>query len=155
MRSKFIDSLPKAKNYAFLLLKFRLRSQKEIYARLKKKGFAEETINETISFLKEKDFINDDYFTKAWIDARVKKPLGIRRLRQELSLKGIPKEIIDKQIQDLKKNYSEEEIVLKLAKNKFSRLKNIDSQKVKRRIYTYLLSRGFTPEIVIDAVNQL
>ena len=41
MRNKE-ELLQKAREYAFLLLKFRLRSEKEIYSRLKQKKFAEE-----------------------------------------------------------------------------------------------------------------
>ncbi len=47
---------------------------------------------------KEKDFINDSYFAGAWIDSRLLRPLGLRRIRQELKIKGIANEIIDEKI---------------------------------------------------------
>lgn len=147
--------LQKAKNYAFLLLKFRLRSEKEIRERLKKKKFDAQTIDDTLAFLKEKQFIDDNYFTKAWIESRLKKPLGIRRLRQELSIKGIDKEIIESRITEIKANYSEDEVVKQVAEEKLKKIKGIDPRKAKNRIYAYLLRRGFSPEIVIDALNQL
>jgi len=150
-----IDSLQKAKNYAFLLLKFRPRSEKEIYQRLKKKKFDDRIIKETIAFLKDKDFINDNYFAKAWVESRLKRPLGLRRIKQELRIKGIGKEIIDSQIDEIKKNYSEEDIVAEIARERFNRLKNIEPEKAKRRLYAYLLRRGFSPEIVIDVINKL
>jgi len=146
--------LQKAKNYAFLLLKFRLRSENEIRQRLKKKKFDVDIIERTVSFLKDKGFINDDYFAKTWIESRIKKPLGIRRLKAELSIKGINPAIIDTQINEIKKNYSEEDIVVGIVKAKLNKLKGIDPQKAKRRIYAYLLGRGFSPEVVIDVLNQ-
>lgn len=148
------ELLEKAKNYAFLLLKFRLRSEKEIRLRLKKKKFDQGVIEETVSFLKDKDFINDNYFAKAWIESRLKRPLGLRRIKQELSLKGINKEIIDSQIEEIRRNYSEEDIVTEIAKTRFNRLKNIEPEKAKRRLYAYLLRRGFSADVIIDALHQ-
>lgn len=151
-----IDSLQKAKNYAFLLLKYRLRSEKEIYTRLKKKKFDATIIEEILSFLKNNNFINDDYFTKAWIESRLSKSISLRRLKEELKIKGIDKEIIDSQISQIKKGYCESDIVTKIAQERFSKLQHrIEPQKAKRRIYAYLLRRGFSPEVVIDAINQL
>jgi len=151
---KNLGSLQKAKNYAFLLLKFRLRSENEIRQRLRKKRFAPEIIEETLAFLKERKFVEDNYFAKAWIEARIKKPLGIRRLKEELRLKGIDREIIENQINEIKRNYSEEDIVTEVAKERLKKIKGIDPQKAKKRIYAYLLRRGFSPETVIDVLKE-
>lgn len=155
MGNKNKDSLQKAKDYAFLLLKFRLRSEKEIYGRLRKKKFEEKVIKETLAFLKDKRFIDDNYFAKVWIESRIKKPLGLRRLKQELKIKGIDKEIIDSQIEQIKKDYSEEDIVTEIAKRRLQKLKGIEPRKAKRRILGYLLRRGFSPDIVMDVISQL
>ena len=147
--------LQKAKDYAFLLLKFRLRSENELRQRLKKKKFDADIIEMTLFFLKDKGFIDDNYFAKTWIESRIKKPLGIRRLKAELSIKGINKAIIDTQIDEIKKSYSEEDIVGGIAKGRLNKLKGIDPQKAKKRVYAYLLRRGFSPEVVIDVLNQI
>ena len=155
MSNKNTDVLRKARDYAFLLLKFRLRSEKEIYQRLKNKKFDEGIVRETITFLKDKNFINDDEFARAWMESRIKKPLGLIRIKRELRLKGIDNGIIEKQIKEITQDYSEEEIVSKITQDKFRKLKNIEPVKAKRRIYAYLLRRGFSPEAVIDAINQV
>lgn len=155
MNNKDKDLLQKAKDYAFLLLKFRLRSEREIYERLRKKKFDERIIKETLTFLKEKDFIDDNCFAKTWIESRIKKPLGLRRLKAELKTKGIDKEIIDRQIDQIKKDYSEQDIVTKIAQKRLQKLKGIEPQKAKRRTQDYLLRRGFSPDVVIDIINQL
>lgn len=138
-----------------MLLKFRPRSEKEIYGRLEKKKFNIDVIKEVIAFLKEKRFIDDNYFARAWLESRIKKPLGIRRLKEELRVKGIAKEIIDNQINEIRKNYSEQEIVEKIIREKFNKIKDADPRKAKRRVYAYLLRRGFSPDIVIDTINQI
>ena len=155
MNNKNRDSLEKAKNYAFLLLKFRLRSENEIRQRLKKKKFDTQIIENVVSFLKDKGFINDNYFAKTWVESRIKKPLGLRRLKEELKIKGIDKEIIEERINEIKKNYPEEEIIASIARERLKRIKDIDPQKAKKRIYAYLLRRGFSPDIILDVVGQL
>lgn len=146
--------LEKARNYAFLLLKFRLHSEHELYERLKKRKFEEGVIRGVLEFLKDKNFIDDNLFTKTWIESRLKKHFGLRRLKQELRIKGINKEIIDGQISELKKNYSESEIVVKIAKERLNKLKDIEPHKASMRVYGYLLRRGFPPEIVSEILSQ-
>lgn len=154
-RSKVLDPFTRAKNYAFLLLKFRLRSEHELYSRLKKKGFPEPIIRKTVSFLKEKGFIDDSVFAKNWISSRLKRPFGLRRITQELKLKGVDREVIAEQVQGLKGNYSEEKVVEEIAKGKLNKLKNVEPQKARSRLYGYLVRRGFTGEIVIEVINKL
>ncbi|MBM3246306.1 MAG: regulatory protein RecX [Candidatus Omnitrophica bacterium] len=149
------DSLLQAKEYAFLLLKFRLRSEQELHSRLKRKKFSEEVIGQAIAFLKEKNFIDDNYFAKSWIDARLKRPLGLARIKQELRIKGVGKAIIDNQIDEVRKDYSEIDIVNKLAQDKMKRLKGIEPKKAKQRLYAYLLRRGFSVDVVLEVLANL
>ncbi len=148
-------SLERAKEYAFLLLKFRQRSEKEISARLKKKNFQEKIIKQTLAFLREKAFIDDESFARAWINQRVKRPYGLRRITRELRIKGIDEECVAGILQELKESYNEEEVVRRLAKERFDRIKGIEPPKAKKRIYSYLLRRGFSPEIIIACINNL
>lgn len=154
-KNKALELFQKAKESAFFLLKFRQRSEKEIYDRLKRKKFEEVIIQQTLRFLKDKEFIDDRRFARAWIESRINKPIGLRRLREELKLKGIAKEIISEQLDRIKENYSEEDIVIQVARNKFEKIKGLDPQKAKRRVYAYLLRRGFSPDVVIEAISQL
>ena len=152
--NKRVDGFDKARDYAFLLLKFRLRTEFELIQRLQKKKFSVETANEVVAFLKEKRFIDDNVFAKAWLNSRLKRPLGLRRIKQELRQKGIDKAVIETEIGKVK-GYSEAETVLELAKERLGKLKTIEPVKAKRRVYEFLLRRGFSPEVVIDVLNQL
>lgn len=149
------DSLEKAKNYAFLLLKFRPRSEKEIAGRLKIKKFDPAIIRETLVFLKAKDFVNDKYFASAWVDSRLKKPLGLLRIRQELRIKGVDKDIIDAKIEEAQKSYSEKDVVRMIVRERFLKLKGLEPKKRRARLFSYLMRRGFSAESVIDAINEL
>lgn len=146
--------MQKAKDYAFLLLKYRLRSEKEIFERLKKKKFDDNTVRLVLSFLKDKGFVDDEAFAKAWVGSRIKRPYGFRRISRELNLKGIDPRIINNQLEEVRKDYRESEIVRELAQKRFARLKDLERKTAKRRVYSYLLRRGFSPEAVIDALEE-
>jgi len=153
--SRTPESLEKAKNYCFLLLKFRPRSEYEIRERLKRKKFGEPVIKAVLAFLKEKSFIDDEAFTQAWVDFRLKKSFGLRRITQELRIKGIDKDIVAQVLEKTKENYSEREAVAKITRERLNRLKEIEPQTAKRRLFAYLLRRGFSSEAIIDALEQL
>jgi len=150
-----LNSAEKARAYAFLLLKFRLRSEAELKARLKQKGFSEELSRDTVNFLKDKEFIDDRVFAKGWVAARLKRPFGIRRIKQELIAKGLNQGIIEDALVQAKKGYSEDQIVSQLAQERFLRLRNVEPQKAKARLYAYLLRRGFSPDVVSEIIKQL
>jgi regulatory protein len=138
-----------------LLLKFRLRSEHELKARLKQKGFSEELAADTVSFLKDREFIDDRVFAKSWVSSRLKRPLGLRKIKQELAQKGIAKEIISEALAQANKQYPESQIVSQLAQQRFSKLKAIEPLKAKARVYGYLLRRGFSPDVVSEVIRTV
>lgn len=149
------DPLIKARQYAFLLLKYRLRSEEELRLRFRRKKFDTKTIEETISFLRQKRFIDDRLFCRAWIDSRLKRPYGLRRIKLELKKKGIPAKVIEEESAKVCENYSESSEILELAKTRFEKLKDMEPYAAKRRLYAWLLRKGFNPESVSEAIEQL
>jgi len=147
--------LEKAKAYAFLLLKFRLRSEREICSRMKRKKFPPEVIGATVDFLKKKKFIDDEAFARAWMDSRLKRAMGLRRVRNELKLKGVKAPVIEQSVAAVKEDYSEDAVVADLIRHKLRALKPSDIQKTKQRIYAFLIRRGFSPDVIVDNLNQI
>ncbi|MBM3243751.1 MAG: regulatory protein RecX [Candidatus Omnitrophica bacterium] len=143
------------KEYAFLLLKYRLRSEKELYQRLKKKKFSEEEIRQLISFLKKKNFLDDKVFTKAWITSRLNRSFGLRRISQELKIKGVSTDLLEENIRLVKNNYCEAKVVEELAKERLGRLKGIEPTRARNRTYAFLIRRGFSPETIADTLNKI
>lgn len=146
-------SLEKAKEYAFFLLKFRLRSEHELISRLRQKGFTEEACRETVNFLRDRRFIDDRVFAKGWVASRLKRPFGLKRIKGELLQKGLAKEIIEEAFTQAEKEYDELSVVKDLAGRRFGRLKSIDPLKARQRVYGYLLRRGFSPDSIKAAVK--
>jgi regulatory protein len=147
--------LEKARAYAFLLLKYRLRSKRELGERLRRKKFPEQVIEQLIGSLEAKGYLNDSAFTKAWIASRAGQRFGSRRIRQELRLKGVDPALIEEGLREMNEAQPESETIRALAEEKFRKLKDLDPQTAKRRIYAYFLRRGFSPDAVMDIINGL
>ena len=60
MAKKAGDAQKKALNYAYLLLRFRKRGPREMRLRLETKGFGSKEVDETLSFLEDKGFIDKE-----------------------------------------------------------------------------------------------
>ncbi len=123
--------------------------------RLKQKEYSDDVIQGTIGFLKEKRLVDDEDFSRLWCESRLRVPLGLRRIRRELSAKGIDKEIIDACISRIQEEYSESETVVRLAREKFEKIKKDAPEAARKRVYAYLIRRGFSPDAVTDAVSGL
>ena len=150
------SSSKKALEYAFLLLKFRLRSEKELADRMLRKKFSAGLVKDTVAFLREKRFIDDRMFAKAWVSSRLGKPMGVRRLRQELRLKGIDKKFIDEAIEDQsRQGYVEAATVRDIVESRLARLKGLDPKIIKTRLYAYLVRRGYSADVIIDELSRI
>lgn len=143
-----------ATSYAFFLLKFRPRTVKELGERLKKKGFPPEDVDSALSLLKEKKFIDDKDFADRWIKARVKRSFGIIRIKRELLAKGIEPGFVQEATERLKDEYPQERAALELAREKAKKLKKTEKAKAVQRCYAYLLRRGFSAFVSMEAVKR-
>lgn len=147
--------LSSAKRASYHLLKIRPRSEYELRGRLKIKGFQKEIIDSAIKELYRIGLLDDLAFARLWVESRIKKPLGLNRLSYELKIKGIDKEIIKQVISDFDSPEKEEAVVRELLQNKLKKLANLDKQKIKSRLWSYFLRKGFSRDIVYDVLREL
>ena len=145
----------KAKDYAYRLLSYRQRSTEEIKGCLERKGFTPKTIRDTIKYLSEIDYLNDENFAKLWMRSKMQSnPLAFSLLRYQLKRKGIDRQIIEKVVSDFAGQYDEYKIARELASSRRPRYKGLEPLKVKRRLYDYLRRRGFSHEVISEAINR-
>ena len=152
------EAFKKARNIVFQLLKTRHQTEKEIRDKLGKKAFEKNTIEKTVKYFKDLDFINDRLFAQKWIRYRLAKPYGKVKIRFELKNKGVSQPIIDDEIREATgaENYSESETAWRLAQKQIAKHenKNIDKEKIKQRVYRYLARRGFGPDAIQEAIKK-
>jgi len=152
---KVVDDFQKAKNACYRLLKVRQRSAKELRDRLKLKGFAAEVIEEVLVCLVQTGLVDDEAFARAWVEARIRKPLGVHRLYAELAVKGIDKQIIERVLEEHNNPQQEVQAIRQLLEKKKTQLRGLDKKKMKERLWGFFLRKGFSKDTVFDILNKL
>jgi regulatory protein len=143
-----------AKAAALRFLKIRPRSIAELKEKLQIKGFSSAEIEAAVLDLMASGSLDDRAFTKSWINYRLARPFGFRRIIQELKAKGIDQEIIEQAVLEVKGSYDPEDVALDLARRRWQRLPDIDTQKKKKRVLDFLLRRGFDAEVVTRVLRK-
>ncbi len=149
--------LRSGRNYVWRLIKFRMRSEAEIRRRLADKKYDAPVIEELIAYFNNLGYINDREFAASWMRARLSKPLGLRVVQAELKKKGIDSRIIDELLSEKKNAVNEPAVVEELAGRQYNRLKEKKDSpdKIRRKLYGYLMRRGFSTDTVIEIINKL
>ena len=80
-----------AKAAALRFLKIRPRSIAELKEKLGGKGFSPTEIEAVVLDLMASGLLDDRAFTKSWINYRLARPFGFRRINQELKDKVLKK----------------------------------------------------------------
>ena len=154
----------RAKNNAYALLRQRPRSEFEIRSRLKLKGYGGDVIEEVVESLRRVGEIDDARFAKLWVESRMHtNPMGDVVLKHELKLKGIADPIIEATLEEKARNYDEYEVAFNMAKEQFERFKKLDAsaslgtgrRKALKRVYDFLLRRGFKYETVREIIEKI
>ncbi len=135
-------------NYAFRLLNRKDYTQKELKDKLCGKFSCsnESEIDKVLRHLEGHNFLNDSRYAENYVYFRLKKGYGKRRIRHELTEKGINNELIEKALS----NSSE------IVENVFlKKLKQLEGKKRKRsKLFDFMLRRGFESEKIIELLNK-
>jgi len=146
----------RARNNAYALLRQRPRSVYEIRNRLKLKGYAPGVIEDVVANLERTGDLNDEKFARFWVESRMHmNPAGDVVLKHELKRNGISDGIIEAVLAEKAEKYDEYEVALSMAKDRFERLKKLDRRKATKRIYDFMLRRGFKYDNIRRVIENL
>ena len=146
----------KAKAHAFRFLSYRERSHWELAQYLKKKEYSHPMIQQTLDYLTELDYINDQRFALQWSQFKINKnKIGRSRLYMELSGKGIDKAIIEKTLNAIYKDNPEKDLAEQCARKKWVSLKGTQKEKKKQRLVQFMQRRGFSSDIIYQSLKTL
>jgi regulatory protein len=143
----------KAKQYAFKLLSYRGRSEKELAERLSKKGFTKPVASSTIKYLKQTGLIDDRALAESLKrEVLTTKLLSHRGAKRFMLNRGIPGDIIDLVlINDVNEDI---ENARKLVDKKLRILKKYSQDTAKRRLYNLLYRRGYSTETIMKVLKD-
>ncbi|MDD5137039.1 MAG: regulatory protein RecX [Candidatus Omnitrophica bacterium] len=146
----------RAKNNAYSLLRQRPRSEFEIRNRLKLKGYGSDVVESVIEGLRRAGEIDDARFAQLWVESQMHlNPVGDVVLRNKLKEKGVSDPIIEAVLAKKAGDYDEYELALNMAREQFARLKKLDRRKALKRVYDFLLRRGFKYDTVRTIVENI
>ena len=149
------ESLIRCKNSALRIIEKSYKTEKEVRDKLILKGYEENSINKSIEFLKEYNFVNDSNYTKAFISDKLKSQ-GSQKIKYTLIQKGISKDSIDEELSNLNKE-NEKNVALNIAKKKLNIIKNKenDNYKISGKLYRYLISKGYGYDVTNEVVKEI
>lgn len=149
------DEFLACKSAALSLINYKMRSSKELRDRLFIKGYSKKQVDKTLNYLKEKSFLNDQYYANEYFKQLLHmKNFSLNKIKQKMYEKGIDKELI-MDIQD--HEYSEliEKKNCLYHAEKKSRSLDLDDRKSYDKAFRYLVSNGFSFEMSKNTLNEL
>ena len=145
---EYIEARGKAIKY----IMYKLRTSFEVRNKLFDLGFDERIISQVICDLIELQYINDEDFTKKFIESNKKsKKISKSMIKLKLKNKGIDGEIIEKYFSEIE--FDDIDAIKKLlVKKKFSNELEYDE---KNKIIAYCVRKGFNMNDVIRAIKDM
>lgn len=129
-------------------LSVRPRSRREVEVRLRRDGLGDEAISAAADRLAEMGYLDDRKFAAAFARDRIRlRPCGARRLRSELRCKGVAPSDAERGIEEAfaEEDVTEVELLERVATARAGRLTGEDPDRDRRRLYGFLVRRGFDP----------
>ena len=149
------DEGMRAKNYALELLSNKSYSKSQMTYQLGQKGFGTEAIDITLEDLEQLGHIKDENFAKKWVERRQRsKPKGKKVLEHELTNQSIDKTTVDRVLAGIHDG-EEVNIALQLAQKQVKRYQSLAPEVAKRRLYGFLLRRGFDYETIQSVIERV
>lgn len=140
------------KDYAYYLLKFRDYCEKELEHSLHRYSQNEQNIKSIINELKSKNYINDESYTKCYVEKMFNKGFSKNRVIKELEVLNIDEQIIYNSLID----YNEEEILITKIKKLFNiAIKKKTYVNAKKDIYQKCIYEGFDSSLVYELLENM
>ena len=146
------------KQKALHLLGRRHHSSYELKIKLKQKGYKQEFIEQIVEDLNSKGLLNDYEFATSFTEENIRNKFwGKKKVESELFKRGIGGEIISKVIEEKFPNQNELDNALELGKKKMKliQLRKTEPAKLRAKLYSFLISKGYDYETCRRVVEIL
>ncbi|MBL7072491.1 MAG: regulatory protein RecX [Candidatus Omnitrophica bacterium] len=146
----------KGKKYSLRLLAARGRSVYELRSRLLKAGYDSTISENVISELKKENILNDTRFASEWVDSRLEfSPRAAEVIRSELEDKGVGDDIIGRVFEEKAEKLDNRAIARNLIKDKLSLERELSGEKLRAKVFRFLVGRGFDAEFSEELVEEI
>jgi regulatory protein len=146
------DSRESAYLQALRLLGYRQRTEAEVRRNLHKHEIPAETVDYVIARLRQNRLVDDENFAQNFIESRSEsRPRSRRALQFELRRHGVDPILIEHALEDI----DDEELAYQAALKKARRLKGLEWQDFRQKMYSHLIQRGFNYSVASQAVGRV
>ena len=147
-----MEELVRAKRRALYLLTDMDRTEKELYDRLKKTGYSEETVNAAMEYVKSFGYIDDVRYARKYIEIfRDRK--SRRKMMYDMAAKGVDREVIENAFLEYPE-YDETALIRRLAEKKL-RGRDLTEPGVWQKTAAYLARRGFASGDIVKVLQSI
>ena len=129
---------------------YRVRTSREVFDRLKRKGFSNEEIERILESWKDKGILDDEGFARRWVHER-KYKYGPLRLRSELYSLGIDDVIVESAIAEVSREEWLEILRERISSEKF----NPNSKPERAKLIRRFLTRGFPKDMILEVLRDV
>ena len=140
---------------AIRLLAATPKTRRALTQKLLQKGYPEPVVEETLDHLERQHVLDDKAYALNLLNRfRFFQPSGRQKMIFEMKRRGIPAKI---QEEVLSQVHREEEIetARQVGRERWERFANTPAPKRKKRVYDFLIRRGFDFQVCRDLVEEL
>jgi regulatory protein len=154
----------RAMDAAGLLLRYRMRSRRELEGRLRLKKSAPALVSKVLARIEELGMLDDTAFARSRAEYLTRNGKGPAAIRADLYKKGIPRGLITAALSQpavegssraLSDPAQQRTLARAAAQKKFISLRKLPAPVQARRLAGFLARRGFSPDIVHDVVKSM
>ncbi len=140
-----------AMSRALNFLGYRARSEKEVRDRLRRYGYGEEMVESVVGRLKKLGYVDDEDFARFLVREKVRRRYGSRMVLAELRRSGVAPELARDVVDEEFAGKSEVEEARSVAARRYNRG---GSGAETRRVYAFLMRRGYSPEVCAEVTRE-
>lgn len=149
------DNYIKAKSYGLKYLEKSLKTESQVKEKLYSKEYDDDTVNRVIKFLKDYEFMDDNKYCDMYIREKLN-IYGRNKIKYSLLNKGIKESIVIEKINAID-DEKERKVAYKLSEKKYKViiLKEKDKYKIYTKIWSYIISKGYSSNVSEWVINKL
>lgn len=143
----------KAQDTALHYIGYKMRTVQEIRRKLTEKEFPEEVIERVLLFLEKYGYADDREYCRKYIKETLRlKPKGGYAIKAELKQRGISERLIEEALAEAEPDEVGDALFWLRKKTKGI---YPTEQKEKKRVYDFLLRKGYSYSVIAEAFRQM
>lgn len=131
------------------------RTRHELAETLRKKGIPGDAAERVLDRMVDVGLVDDEALAASWVESRQqRRHLSRRALRQELSRKGVDRDVVDEALSTVD-HEDERSAARSLAEKKLRSMTGLNAQVQRRRLAGALARRGFGPGVTSSVLAEV